>query len=269
MASESDVTVRIWGAAHTDRGLVRSENQDAYGVFPEMGLFVVADGVGGQSFGREASRLTVDALRDGVIRVSDDDLTPVTDAEGRISLAARQLLLALEEANRRVVQTGEAHGGERMGSTVVALLFDASNDLMAIAHVGDARAYRVRGTNTAQLTADHTLVQRLIEEGRLTPEEAETSPQRHLITQAIGSEAVIMPSMRLESVVPGDRFVLCSDGVHDVVRAAEIGEVVVRRGDLLEDACRDLVALANARGGRDNSTVVIVGCGETDGETQA
>jgi protein phosphatase len=260
--------VRIWGAAHTDRGLVRAENQDAYGVFPEVGLFVVADGVGGQSFGREASLLTVESIRDGVLDASDDDLTPVTDTEGRISLAARQLLLALEEANRRVIRAGEARGGERMGSTVVAVLLDLSNQLLAIAHVGDARAYRIRGAEAEQLTADHTLVQRLIEEGRLTREDAENSPQRHLITQAIGSEAAIAPSMRLESIVPGDRFVLCSDGVHDVVRAPEIGAVVAKWGNAIEDACRDLVALANARGGRDNSTVVIVGCGETVPESR-
>lgn len=254
--------MRVWGAAHSDRGLVRAENQDAYGVFADLGLFVVADGVGGQAFGREASELTVASIRDSIAASADDDLTPVTDGAGRVSLAGRQLAIALQEANRRVLAAGEANGGERMGSTVASVLVDRASRLLAIAHVGDARAYRVRASAIEQLTDDHTLVQRLVGEGRLTPEEAARSPHRHLITQAIGSDATVVPSMRLEPFQPGDRIVLCSDGIHDVVDAGEIAAIVDKARDAIEDACRELVALANARGGRDNSTVVIVGCDE-------
>jgi len=149
-----------------------------------------------------------------------------------------------------------------MGSTIAALFFDPLYDVVAVSHVGDTRVFRVRGMRIEQLTEDHTVVQDLVNQGRMTDEDARTSPLRHRITQAVGTADCVAPSLGLEVPRAGDVFVLTSDGVHDPVAPTEIAEVVRdARGDL-ELVCLRLIDLANLRGGRDNSTVLVVRCDE-------
>jgi serine/threonine protein phosphatase PrpC len=247
-------------AARSHVGRVRKENQDAFGVFTDLGFFVVADGLGGHKAGEVASRMAVDTLRATLESTDDDDLTPVTDPRGSSSIGGRRLVIAVEEANRRIRDASHDPTHAGMGSTVAAVLFDDRYGVVAVCHVGDSRVFRVRGGAVEQLTEDHTVVQQWVREGRMGAEEAKTSPHRHMITQALGTQEMVRPGLRLERPEPGDVFVLTSDGVHDLVRPEEIGRVVVETGGDLERTCTRLVELANERGGRDNSTAVAVRC---------
>ena len=251
---------RTTAAAHSHVGRVRKDNQDAFGVFLDLGFFVVADGLGGHKAGEVASRMAVDTLRTALETTDDDDLTPVTDPHGSTSIGGRRLVIAVEETNRLIREASQdpAHAG--MGSTVAAVLFDDRHGVVAVCHVGDSRVFRVRGGAIEQLTEDHTVVQQWVREGRMAAEDAQNSPHRHMITQALGTQELVRPGLRLERPKPGDVFVLTSDGVHDLVRTDEIGRVVRETAGDLERTCTRLVELANDRGGRDNSTVVAVRC---------
>jgi serine/threonine protein phosphatase PrpC len=262
MAASSPAPAR-WrteAGAHSHVGRVRKENQDAYGVFPELGFFVVADGLGGHRAGEVASRLAVDTLRATLASSDDDDLTPVTDPKGFTSIGGRRLVIAVEEANRRIREASQTPAHAGMGSTVAAVLFDERHGMVAVCHVGDSRVFRVRDGAVEQLTEDHTVVQQWVREGRMGAEEAQTSPHRHMITQALGTQDLVRPALRLERPQVGDVFVLTSDGVHDLVTPAELGGVVSETPDDLGLLCTRLVELANQRGGRDNSTAVAVRC---------
>lgn len=245
-------------AARSHVGRVRKANEDAYGVFPELGFFVVADGLGGHQAGEIASRMAVDTLHDVLATTDDDDLTPVTDPRGRTSISGRRLVIAVEEANRRIREASRDPGRAGMGSTVAALLFDDRYGVVAICHVGDSRVFRRRQHDVEQLTEDHTVVQQWVREGRMAPADAQTSPHRHMITQALGTQDLVRPALRLERPEPGDVYVLTSDGVHDLVSPDEIARVLDETRDDLDQACVQLVDLANQRGGRDNSTAVVV-----------
>lgn len=251
-------TWRLEAAVRSDKGRVRKNNQDAYGFFPDLGLFMVADGLGGHQGGEVASRMTVDVVRDALAATHDDDMTPMTDPHGLVSLGARRLLRALDDANASVWEAGrdpERHG---MGTTVVAVLFDRAYDVLAVCHVGDSRVFRMRADEVVQLTEDHTVVQQWVREGRIGPEEAARSPHRHMITQAVGTQEAVQPAVRLEHPEVGDVYVLTSDGVHDSVTPDEIAGVLRATTSHLEQACMQLIDLANQRGGRDNSTVLVV-----------
>jgi protein phosphatase len=262
--AERSASWRLEGAVRSDVGRVRAENQDAYGFFPDLGLFLVADGLGGHQAGRVASAMAVETVREAVAATDDDDLTPVTDARGLVSLGARRLITALEAANERVREAARDPARHGMGSTVAALLFDRCYGVVAVGHVGDTRVFRIRQGAIAQLTEDHTVVQQWVREGRIAPEEAVTSPHRHMITQAVGTQEAVQPGLHLERPEPGDVYLLTSDGVHDPVRPDEIGAVIDEaRGDL-ELACLRLIELANERGGRDNSTALLVRCRAAD-----
>ena len=201
-------TWRLEAAVRSDKGRVRKNNQDSYGFFPDLGLFMVADGLGGHQGGEVASRMTVDVVHDVLAAThDDDDMTPMTDPHGLVSLGARRLLRALDDANASVWEAGrdpERHG---MGTTVVALLFDRDYDVLAVCHVGDSRVFRMRADEVVQLTEDHTVVQQWVREGRIGPEEAARSPHRHMITQAVGTQEAVNPALRLERPQLGDVFV--------------------------------------------------------------
>jgi protein phosphatase len=251
---------RLEGAVRSHVGRVRTENQDAFGFFPDLGLFVVADGLGGHEGGRQASTLAVDVVRDNVAATDDEDLTPMSDRAGLVSLGARRLLAAIVEANGRVRDAGRELARRGMGTTVAALLFDAVYGVVAVCHVGDSRVFRFRNGQLQQLTEDHTVVQQWVKEGRIQPEDAASSPHRHMITQAVGTQESVRPDVRLERPVSGDVYVLTSDGIHDQIAADEMAAALNEsRGDL-ETACLRLIEMANARGGRDNSTVLLVRC---------
>ena len=224
--------------AATDTGRKRRRNEDAYVVAPP--LFAVADGMGGAQAGEVASKLAAAA-------VEDTDSGQLTGTERVTSL--------FQEANRRVYEkstTDPTVSG--MGTTMTVALVEG--DTVAIGHVGDSRAYLVRGGKMEQLTEDHSLVNELMKSGKLSPEEAETHPQRAVITRALGTDPDVDVDAFAVRAQDGDVFLICSDGLTTMVGDEDILELLERNGDDLSRAAKELVATANRHGGEDNITVV-------------
>jgi serine/threonine protein phosphatase PrpC len=145
-----------------------------------------------------------------------------------------------------------------MGTTVATILFDDPNTQASICHVGDSRVYRIRGKQIEQLTEDHSIVQQLLRDGKISPHELKISPHRHILSRAVGAGPAVQPAIRIEKPQPGDVFLLCSDGIHGVVEADELLDIVMREGSDLWRACDMLIDLVNSRGGPDNGTVMIL-----------
>jgi protein phosphatase len=224
----------------TDTGRRRLRNEDAFVCEPPF--FAVADGMGGARAGEVAARLAATALEERA-----------GAARGEEGVA--ELIL---EANRRIWEravTDPATAG--MGTTVTAALVDEAAGRVALGHVGDSRAYRLRGGVLEQLTTDHSLVAELVQSGVLTPEEAERHPQRSAITRALGTEpSVEVESFTVEAEV-GDLYLLCSDGLPTMVGDDEVSAAIEEAGRDPDAVAEALVAAANARGGEDNVTVVL------------
>ncbi|HXV56400.1 MAG TPA: Stp1/IreP family PP2C-type Ser/Thr phosphatase [Gaiellaceae bacterium] len=236
-------------AGKTDAGRVRRRNEDAFVLDPP--LFVVADGMGGAQAGEVASRLAAAAFRE------------FHDADG---LEPEERLAAIvQEANRRIYERARRDSEvSGMGTTVTAAL--VTDDRVAIGHVGDSRAYRLRDGRLEQLTEDHSLVADLMRSGRLTPEEAEAHPQRSVITRALGTDPEVDVDTSAVEAQPGDLFLLCSDGLTTMVSDEEILRLVAE-ASTLDDAAARLVKAANSGGGEDNVTVVLFAL-EGDEETE-
>jgi protein phosphatase len=224
--------------AGTDTGRQRRANEDS--LLARSPLFVVADGMGGARAGEVASRLAVESFAPGIGSAADAEAalaTLVRDANARI----------YERSHRHVEEAG-------MGTTLTAMYVGA--DEVSIAHVGDSRAYRMRDGVLERLTEDHSLVDELIREGRLTPEEALEHPQRSVITRALGNEIDVDVDTRSVAGRAGDVYLLCSDGLTTMVEEAAL-QALLREHPRLRDAGEALITAANEAGGRDNITVVL------------
>lgn len=231
-------------AGSTDVGLRRRENEDAFALAPELGLCVVADGMGGHTAGQVASQLAAEAVHQAIQMLDEGPATP-----------SEKLRYAVSAANRAV------HGTARqrpecagMGTTLVALLFEGQR--AALAHVGDSRAYLLRGDRIRQLTDDHSIVGELLRRREISEDAAREHPHRHVLTRAVGVRAAVEPDLAELTPTPGDVFVLCSDGLTSHVEDHEIAKVIGEEDDL-QEASQRLVDLANHRGGEDNTTVVV------------
>jgi serine/threonine protein phosphatase PrpC len=226
-------------AGTTDAGRKRRRNEDSF--VREPPLFAVADGMGGAQAGEVASRLAAAAFRE--FHEADE-----LDPEERVATI-------IQEANRRIYERARSDAqASGMGTTITAAL--VSGDSVAIGHVGDSRAYRLRGGRLEQLTEDHSLVADLVRSGRLTPEEADTHPQRSVITRALGTDLEVDVDTFTVEARAGDLFLLCSDGLTTMVDDEEIAQMVAN-ADSLEHATKALVKAANRAGGEDNVTVVL------------
>ena len=235
-------------AAASDTGRKRRRNEDSYVIAPP--LFAVADGMGGAQAGEIASKLAAVALE-------ETDLGALSGEERVKSL--------IQEANRRVYErSNEDPNASGMGTTITVALVEDSG--VTIGHVGDSRAYRYREGSIEQITEDHSLVNELMKSGKLSPEEAETHPQRSVITRALGTDPdVDVDSFTLETQT-GDVFLLCSDGLTTMVDDDSILGVLEQHHDDLDRATKSLVSAANRGGGEDNITVIafaISDAGET------
>ena len=236
----------------TDTGRRRVRNEDAY-VF-EPPLFGIADGMGGARAGEVAAGIAAAALKDRRRAV-----------DGEASLEA-----IIAEANRLVWERSVADPRTAgMGTTVTAAFVDTAAAHVVFGHVGDSRAYRLRGDDLEQITTDHSLVAELVESGVLTPEEAERHPQRSAITRAVGTERAIEADVFSLPGQPGDLFLLCSDGLTDMLSEEEIAEVLLEAERDPAAAAEALVAAANERGGEDNITVVLFELEEGEPEERA
>jgi len=223
----------------TDIGRARERNEDS--LLVKAPLFVVADGMGGHRGGNVASSLATQKLGEADLR-----------GDGPL----RALVGQIKEANKLVLQRGESDRDLRgMGTTVTALLLDGEK--AHVAHVGDSRAYLLRSGALQQLTEDHTLVQRMVREGKLTPDQAVHHPQRSIITRALGVEEELPVDELTLSVQDGDRLLLATDGLTAMVEEAEIKAILEAEADP-QSACDRLVEAANRGGGEDNITVVVL-----------
>jgi serine/threonine protein phosphatase PrpC len=249
------------GAA-TDVGRLRSVNQDSYVLLPDRGLYVVADGMGGHQGGEVASQLAVETLQVAYLDPTEGALTD-----------------AIAVANHRIRNEGDRDPNLRgMGTTVVAAALmpiptdgegDEDDDTdaglpdhegpqhLVIANVGDSRGYLFRDSSLVQLTEDHSVVADLVREGRITEAEAEVHPQRNIVTRVLGVYESVQVDLWKVDPVRGDRYLLCSDGLFNEVTLDQITSVLRRLADP-QEAAEELVRLANAGGGRDNITVVLL-----------
>src|SRR6476659_9183711 len=229
--------MRIVSGASTDTGQVRDGNEDSYLVDRRLELFAVADGMGGHRAGEIASATALDGLK---LAVTEG--TPVADAVGRANTAVWD----------KAAGDTELAG---MGTTLTAAIFDQG--ALTIAHVGDSRAYLLRGDRLERLTTDHSLVEELIRDGKLTEEQAAVHPQRSIITRALGVDSSVEVDVYSLVLQGGDRVIICSDGLTSMVRPAAIGEILREHADPTA-AANALVDAANAAGGEDNITVVVL-----------
>lgn len=240
---------KITFGAYSDIGQVRTENQDAYGHYPQFDrtgkddqLFIVADGMGGHARGQEASQTAIEVVQR--VYLGSKERSPVI-----------RLKRAFESANQSILE--RSRNGEhpdRMGTTCTALAF--VEGLMYLAHVGDSRAYRITQERVEKLSHDHTVVEELRRKGIITNEEAQGHPRRNALIRAVGvEESIEIDVVELGSPQPGEYYVLCSDGL------AEVSEGEIQRAVLdstPQEACETLVQIANERGGRDNVTVLVI-----------
>lgn len=241
----------------TDTGRVREHNEDTFGTDADIGLVVLADGMGGYKAGEVASGITVrtvmSLVKDAVDR---EDLTRRDDATG---LTRPGILLrdAIQRANKIIHQTAKTQPNcEGMGTTVVAGLF--FDDKLTIAHVGDSRLYRMRDGKLVQMTQDHSLLQELVARGFYTPEEAARASSKNYVTRALGVEATVEVEITEVPVQKDDVYLLCSDGLSDMVEDDDIQLTISTFGANLETLAKQLVTLGNDNGGRDNISIVLV-----------
>ncbi len=233
--------------AFTDTGRQRRANEDAF--LARSPLFAVADGMGGAKAGEIASRTAIDVIGLGV-------------EQGIV----RSRLVELVRRANRAVHDAQKSDPELQGMGTTATVAHVGEDTLTIAHVGDSRAYLVRGGSLRRLTDDHSLVEEMRRSGRLTAEEAANHPQRSIITRALGPDHTVEVDVREFTLERGDIVLLCSDGLTSMLPEGRIGELIVGNSKL-DTAGRALIAAANAAGGRDNITVVLLRIGSTDEQT--
>jgi protein phosphatase len=241
-------------AGLTDVGQKRTENEDRFVCDDEVGFGILADGMGGRLYGEVASDMAVEILSAHIRNDFPASLRRLSSADQ--AAAARNLLDEwIRDVNHRIWRRGQDDERFRdMGTTLVVLVGLGRQALLA--HVGDSRCYRSRKGNLEQLTEDHSLVNTQVKEGRLTAEEARESSQKNIITRAVGTAPAVKADFRLLDLEAGDRFLLCSDGLSDMVVDERLSRVL--GGPLALDAMtKTLIKEANENGGRDNITAVV------------
>jgi protein phosphatase len=268
----------------SDVGLVRKKNQDAFGLFSELGLYIIADGMGGRPAGEVASQMTVDLVHQFLSDAKKNHPEQWADQHS----ASRQHIIrdAILFANKKVFDLSESnpayHG---MGTTVVVLTSIVGNDTrsptghnvagpfaasvgvaarVGLGYVGDSRAYRHRGGKLDQLTQDHSVVNEYIKMGMLTPEGASNHSLKHVLSRGVGVGDTVLPDTLDASVEAGDLFLLCTDGLSNMLDHQEINAILNRTKGNISDAAVALIEGAKEKGGRDNITVVLVSY-EADG----
>jgi protein phosphatase len=248
--------LRIRASGLSDVGRARTHNEDCFGIDPEHRMFVVADGMGGHNHGEVASRIAVKAIQEFVEQTAENDTTWPFVYDARLQRHSNRLKTAIRMAHDKVLRAIR-HDGSLigMGTTVVGFLLKGR--VAAVAHVGDSRAYRLREGRLELLTQDHTWVNEQVVAGYLSAEQARAHPLKNVVTRALGGESEVVVDVREVEVVPGDVYILCSDGLTTMLSDDEIKRRLTE-SQSIEDVCRSLVRDANSKGGLDNITVVLV-----------
>jgi serine/threonine protein phosphatase PrpC len=251
------VRVRIASGGVTDAGRVRANNEDNYKMVDRLNLYVLSDGMGGEAHGEIASAMAVETV---VKHCIDIETNPAAKIIGAVqpswSARTKRLSTAVHLANSNIFKSAEKNPDQHgMGATLTAVWIDGAR--LSIAHVGDSRAYLLRGGTLLQLTRDHSLVAEQVRRGILTAAEAEESDMQSVLLRALGAQAEIEVDAEEHTLFPRDVLLLCSDGLTRVVTEPEIAGTLQSETDPTQ-AAEKLVAMANERGGPDNITVLVV-----------
>lgn len=241
----------------SDRGMLRSNNEDAVFADPVLGLVILADGMGGYQAGEVASDMAIRRLAEDFGGYARSCLAAAGGEAPEVEAMAQQLVGEIVATNSAIFNLALSlpeYAG--MGTTLVLAWF--YDNRMLVAHVGDSRLYRLRDGRLEQLTHDHSLVQEQLDSGMITPEEALHTESRGLLTRALGAEPGVAVDIADHPVLPGDLILLCSDGLTEMLDDHVIGELLHSGSDNLAKLAEDLVRQANDRGGRDNVSVIVV-----------
>lgn len=251
MASRMKVT----SVGITDVGRKRQNNEDNYLINDELGLFIAADGMGGHAGGEFASQIAVNTVEEVFLNLeANAEAEPGLDEGGRDRLTRDKLEHAIRLAGRRIWEKALDEPEYRgMGTTALALFVE--NDKAFISHVGDSRCYRYRTGHVEQLTEDHSLVNEQIKAGLISPEHAKTHRLKNIITRSLGYQEEVEVDTRIEPLEVGDVFILCSDGLSNLVEEVDMQSILSEHR--LQDAAMKLIELANDRGGDDNITAIL------------
>lgn len=242
--------------SQTNPGMVRSHNEDSVASDANCGLVVLADGMGGYNAGEVASGIAVSVLASEIRHGLEDASPEDVDESGR-ELGQALLLDNVKKANLSIFHAAQSqpqYAG--MGTTVVGALF--YDDRVAVVHVGDSRLYRLRNDGFEAVTRDHSLLQEQIDSGLISKEDARQSRNKNLVTRAVGIDAEVEPELHVHEVQTGDIYLLCSDGLNDMVDDDDIGSTLQMLQNNLPLAATQLIQMANDNGGRDNVSVILV-----------
>ena len=261
--------MRYIAAAKTDVGRKRQGNEDSFCLEPGLGLYVVADGMGGHAAGEVASRLAVEAIREWIAKyLAGEDVATIGPAAPGGSGGANFLLSSIRHANRVIFDVAQSrvdYAG--MGTTVAAAL--TQGGMVVLAHVGDSRIYRIRNDRIEQVSRDHSFVQQQVDRGVISLDDAHTSQYRHMITRALGLKEAVEVDLAEEPAEAADILLLCSDGLSDLLEDEEILTTVQEHPSDLDRACQALVDRANYKGGDDNVTAILIRAQARDEAYQA
>jgi PPM family protein phosphatase len=244
-------------ASCTDPGIVRAHNEDSIAADAARGLVVLADGMGGYNAGEVASGMATTVITTELQHSIEQ--TPPYQIEPTTGRPHGEMLLRdqIAKANTSIYQAAQSQPQySGMGTTLVTAMF--YDNKITIAHIGDSRAYRLRGEALEQLTRDHSLLQEQIDSGMITPEQAKFSQNKNLVTRALGIDPSVEPEIHAYDTRPGDVYLLCSDGLNDMVTDEDIGMTLQTLSSNLRLAAQQLVQMANDNGGRDNVSVILV-----------
>ena len=252
-----DLSQALEIAVCTDAGMVRSHNEDSIAADAQRGLVVLADGMGGYNAGEVASGMATTVITAELQQALSVHRPYTIDPESGAPLAQRLLCEQIAKANTSIYQAAQSqpqYAG--MGTTLVAAVF--ADNRVTVAHIGDSRMYRLRGDRLEQITRDHSLLQEQIDSGMITPEQAKFSQNKNLVTRALGIDPAVDPEVHSYVTQTGDIYLLCSDGLNDMVGDEDIGMTLQTLAANLRLAAQQLVQMANDNGGRDNISVILV-----------
>ncbi len=243
--------------ALTNSGMVRAHNEDSIATDAACGLVVLADGMGGYNAGEVASGIAVEVALSEITQPLQKSSPIKRDAETGEELAVALLGRSIHKANASIYQAAKSHSQYAgMGTTIVSALF--YDNRVVVGHVGDSRLYRLRGEELVPVTRDHSLLQEQIDCGMISIENARHSQNKNLVTRAVGIDAELIPEIHLHDVQVGDIYLLCSDGLNDMVEDDDIQAILYAMQGNLPLAAEQLIQTANDNGGRDNVSVILV-----------
>jgi PPM family protein phosphatase len=243
------MTIEIHAAV--DPGRARSNNEDSVATDADVALVVLADGMGGYNAGEVASNMATSFIRTELGRWLREASAQATDAEVK-----RAMDICVDNANRAIFDAANANPQYAgMGTTLVVAVFRPHHVMLG--HVGDSRCYRLRGGRLVQITRDHSLLQEQIDAGLITPEQAAFSANKNLVTRAVGVEDTVLLETHQHDLLPGDLYLMCSDGLSDMLDDAGIAQLLLSH-ESLESTCQALIDAANDAGGKDNISVILV-----------